>query len=208
MPRKLPDDPVKRRLQSLKRVYQHLSHFRSLMEEGRMDPCGVIQMDTGEEIYLPDLMTGIAELTQRQRQAFELICLQGYTETAARDALLPNSRSSTPIQQYADAALVRMVAAYDAKQAGSWPPPPEVEQPAPPTPRRRTMMDVLGGKLHDLVRAPLRKAREDILAQLDHLKGALSQLDLLLEDSAEAPGKPRLEEMARRMAREGIEEGR
>lgn len=76
--------------------------------------------ETGEEIFILDLMAGIDSLPPRQRQAFELICLLGYTETDATRIMLPHSRWSTPIQQYADTALARMVAAYDATQAGTY----------------------------------------------------------------------------------------
>lgn len=81
---------------------------------------GIITTPDGEEIYLSDLMVGIDDLPPRQREAFTLICLQGYTETAATKVMLPNSRWSTPVQQYADTALARMVAAYDKCQAGVW----------------------------------------------------------------------------------------
>ena len=120
MARRLPDDPIKRRLQWFKRTYQHLEHFQSLLESGAMPMPGIITTPEGEEIYLSDLMSGIEELPPRQRQAFTLICLQGYTETAATKVMLPNSRWSTPVQQYADTALSRMVAAYDKKQRGIW----------------------------------------------------------------------------------------
>lgn len=122
--RRLPTDPVKRRLQIFKRVYQHLEHFNSLIEAGEMDMPGIIPIHDEilpyEEIYLPDMMVGILSLPDRQREAFELICLQAYTEGAATEIMLPDSRWSTPIQQYADTALARMVAAYDEKQAGVW----------------------------------------------------------------------------------------
>lgn len=120
MARRLPDDPVKRRLQWFKRTYQHLEHFQCLLESGEMPMPGIITTPEGEEIYLPDLMSGIEDLPPRQREAFTLICLQGYTETAATKVMLPNSRWSTPVQQYADTALARMVAAYDKKQQGVW----------------------------------------------------------------------------------------
>jgi hypothetical protein len=83
-------------------------------------PLIVIIPDTGEEVYLDDMMCGIDSLPPRQREAFELICLQSWTETDATKVMLPDSRWSTPIQQYADSALARMIAAYDAKQAGTW----------------------------------------------------------------------------------------
>lgn len=119
--RKLPEDPAKRRVQQFKRLYQHLEHFHSQLEAGNMElPLVVTIPDTGEEVYLDDLMAGIDSLPPRQRQAFELICLQGWTETDATKVMLPDSKWSTPIQQYADTALARMIAAYDAKQAGTW----------------------------------------------------------------------------------------
>lgn len=83
---------------------------------------GFIVTPEGEEIFIYDLMIGIDTLPPRQREAFDLICLQSYTESAATAIMLPESKWSTPIQQYADAALLRMVQAYDAKQAGSWNP--------------------------------------------------------------------------------------
>lgn len=128
MGRRLPEyDPgrdgdyatSKRRIQLFKRVYQNYYHWQSLRETGGVDD--VLCVD-GEEIYLGDLMTGIETLPTRQRQAFELICLRGYTESAATAILLPNSRWSTPVQQYSDDGLKKMVAAYDAKQEGTWDP--------------------------------------------------------------------------------------
>jgi hypothetical protein len=119
--RKLPDDPTKRRLQQLKRIYQHREHFRALLESGEMELPGIVTIpDTGEEVYLGDLMVGIDSLPPRQRQAFELICLQGYTETDATKIMLPDSKWSTPVQQYADTALARMVRAYDDYQDGTY----------------------------------------------------------------------------------------
>lgn len=128
MGRRLPDyDPKrdgdysrsKRRIQLFKRVFQNYYHWQSLRETGEVDD--VINVD-GEEIYLGDLMIGIDTLPLRQRQAFELICLRGYTESAATAILLPHSRWSTPVQQYSDDGLKKMVAAYDAKQNGTWDP--------------------------------------------------------------------------------------
>lgn len=128
MGRKLPTyDPdrdgeyfnSKRRTQVFKRIYQNYYHWQSLRETGEV---GDILSVDGEEIYIGDLMTGIETLPPRQRQAFELICLRGYTESAATAILLPNSRWSTPVQQYSDDGLKKMIAAYDAKQNGTWNP--------------------------------------------------------------------------------------
>lgn len=123
--RKLPEDPIKRRTQQLKRIYQHLQHFQALVEMGEMTMPPIVTIpETGEEIYLADLMVGIDSLPPQQRRAFELICLEGWTETDATKVILPGSRWSTPTQQYADSALARMIASYDQYQLdGSIPPP-------------------------------------------------------------------------------------
>lgn len=117
MPRKLPLDPAKRRRQHMKRLYQHLEHFKSQVEAGNFDlPLVITIPKTGEDVYIDDLMVGIDSLPPRQREAFELICLAGWTETDATRKMLPGSQWSTPIQQYADTALDRMIAAYDQAQ--------------------------------------------------------------------------------------------
>lgn len=118
--RKLPTDPAKRRRQYFKRLYQHLDHFRSLREAGQMDISGIVTTPEGEDICLDDMMVGIDTLPPKQRQAFELICLKSYTETAATEIMLPNSRWSTPVQQYADEGLDKMIRAYDLYQNGEW----------------------------------------------------------------------------------------
>lgn len=150
MPSKLPDDPLKRRKAIFKRVFQSMISWRALMEDQGMGD--IITAPDGEDIYYSDLLVGLETLPPRQRQAFELICLRGYTETAARDLLMPDSKSSTPVQQYADIALVRMIKAYDDKQLGIM---PEVkksglrptksapaEQPTGASPKHTTMTPV------------------------------------------------------------------
>lgn len=180
MARRLPDDPDKRRLQIFKRLYQNLEHWEALKQDRGMPD--VITTPEGEDIYLGDLLIGLDYLPTRQRQAFELICLRGYTETAARDVLLPNSKSSTPVQQYADSGLVRMVAAYDAKQRGEWPP----LEMSKPKKMRRFVMAVL----HPVVQNHLEEARKDIMAQQDGLKVALSQVEEMLGGKAKANSSP------------------
>lgn len=76
----------------------------------------------GEDIFYGDLMVGHNTLPPQQRAAFDLICLQEYTESAATAEILPNSKWSTPVQQYSDDGLKKMIAAYDAKQEGTWDP--------------------------------------------------------------------------------------
>lgn len=109
----------KRRLQIFKRIYQNYFLWQSLRESGHVGDILVIE---GIDYYLGDLMVGINTLPTQQRRAFDLICLKGYTESAATEQILPNSNWSTPVQQYSDDGLKKMVAAYDAKQNGTWDP--------------------------------------------------------------------------------------
>lgn len=128
--RRLPDDPVKRRIQIFKRLYQHLNHFQAQVEAGNFPMPLVITIPNyvgpdgedwpAEDVFIDDLMVGIDALPPRQREAFELICLGGWTETDATRKMLPDSQWSTPIQQYADTALARMIKSYDEKQAGTF----------------------------------------------------------------------------------------
>lgn len=158
--------------------------------------------ETGEDIYLGDLLVGLPYLPQRQRQAFVLICLEGYTETDARDVLLPNSRSSTPVQQYADSGLGRMVDFYDAKQSGNWPPPaPTIRKPTLCDEWRSVLMAV-----HPIVKNHLESARKDILSQIEGLKIALTQVETMLgarTNPAPTPrpeGRPDVKEAAKELA--------
>lgn len=187
MARRLPDDPAKRRLQVFKRCYQHLSHWAALIEDRGMGD--VITTPEGEDIYLHDLLTGIDSLPRRQREAFQLICLQGYTETAARDEMLPNSRSSTPVQQYADSGLIRMVDAYDAKQAGCWPPSPFLSVSIIAV---RMTIIMAQAALHPLVKQGLEASRKKILAEIDSLNQALQQVESIMSiaSATAAPAAP------------------
>ena len=129
MPRKLPDDPEKRRRQLFKRLYQHLDHFAAQVEAGNFPlPLIITLPRTGEEVYIGDLMVGVESLPPRQREAFELICLKGWTETDAAHKMMPWSNWSTPVQQYADAGLDRMIAAYDEYQKTRIKPAPYVDK--------------------------------------------------------------------------------
>jgi hypothetical protein len=222
MARRLPEDPGKRRLQVFKRVFQHLEHWQALMEDRGMGSV-ITDPETGEDIYIADLLVGLDSLPPRQRQAFELICLKGYTETAARDVLLPNSKSSTPVQQYADSGLVRVVQAYDLYQRGEWPPvDPPKSKPVKKTKRRSFIMAVV---LHPLVRQGLETTRKKILAEMEGLKAALAQVDEMLGGtppevevtvtptqsvspipSVKPEGKPDLTTMAKEMAAAAISE--
>lgn len=189
MVRKLPDDPVKRRLQFLKRIYQHLEHFRALMESGEMDLPGIVTTPEGEEVYLADLLVGLDDLPPRQRQAFELICLRGYTETAATKIMLPHSKWSTPVQQYADTALARMVAAYDLKQAGPWAILQQSEDKAKRPRKRRRKTVAKEDKVpdpdddhEDVVSRYLKAARDELLDERLAIDQKIAHIDELIKN--------------------------
>jgi hypothetical protein len=178
--RRLPEDSIKRRRQVFKRIYQNMEHWKALREDRGMASVITDEL-TGEDIDLGDLLVGLLYLPRRQREAFELICLKGYTETAARDELLPNSKSSTPVQQYADSGLISMIDAYDLKQIGKWPP---AAKPKPvrkkTTRRRKEVATPTLAPIHPLLKKHLDEARADILAQIEGLKVALKQVDDML----------------------------
>jgi hypothetical protein len=123
--RKLPDDPIKRRRQFFKRIYQQRERFIAALEAGYFSlPLIITIPESGEEIGFDDLMVGIDSLPPQQRKAFELICLAEWTETDATAVILPESQWSTPVQQYADTALDRMIKAYDDYQESGMKPAP------------------------------------------------------------------------------------
>lgn len=135
MPRQLPEDPVKRRRQLFKRIYQHLDHFQAQVEAGNFPlPLIITLPGTAEEVYVADLMVGIDSLPPRQREAFGRICRFGWTETDATRIMLPDSQWSTPVQQYADAALDRMIKAYDNYQVNREKPAAYVDKRRKATP--------------------------------------------------------------------------
>ncbi|ACH62170.1 hypothetical protein MYRNA_201 [Mycobacterium phage Myrna] len=133
-----PYDTSKRRREIFKRVYQNMERWRAQQEDYGMSP--FMESPDGETIYYGDLMTGLpvlAATAPQQLKAFERICLKEYTESAATAEILPDSKWSTPVQQYSDDALRKMIAAYDAVQDGTWDPVEAVKKKKrrPPQPK-------------------------------------------------------------------------
>lgn len=114
MPRQLPTDPAKRRVALWKRMYSQYEHWASLVESHQIY---YITLE-GEEIYFYDVMVGLDTLPPRQRLAFDLHVLQGYSEQAAAQVMFPGSKWSTPVQQYSNIALQKMIEAHDNYQHG------------------------------------------------------------------------------------------
>lgn len=90
----------------------------------------MIPTPIGEDLQISHLLVGLSTLSKKQREAFTYLCLEGMTESEAAKIMLPNSKWSTPVQQYSDTALDRMITAYDLAQSGQWPPVKEQEQEA------------------------------------------------------------------------------
>lgn len=117
--RKLPTDPEKRRLALWRRLYSRYAHWESLVESHQLY---FIELED-EEVYFYDVMVGLPTLPPRQKMAFDLHILQGYSRQQAAQVMFPGSKWSTPVQQYSNIALRKMVDAYDAFQLGVKPIP-------------------------------------------------------------------------------------
>lgn len=174
MVRTLHADPVRRRKQMFRSLYQHMPHWREQIIAGKMDD--IIVTPDGEEVCYTDLLVGLDSLSLRQRQAFELICMQGYTETAAAKIMLPESKWSTTVQQHVNAAVERMIAKYDEHQSGVF-----VFQ------RRLKVLMSLHPIIESNLKTALKAAKAELQSQMDGLKSGIAQVDQMLKESI--PGK-------------------
>lgn len=113
---RLPEDKVKRRQAVFKNIYRNLNQWFALIES--IGPEKAVLTFDGEDVYFYDLMTGYRTLPPRQREAFDLHVLLGMSEGEAAKIMFPGSPWSTPVQQYAKTALIRMMEAYDKVQSG------------------------------------------------------------------------------------------
>lgn len=108
MPRKLSNDPEKRRLQIFRRIYSNWWEWQSLVEQEQLHFITV----EGEVIYFHDLLVGLDKLPPRQKEAFLVHIIRGIPEREA-SKIMGTSWVSL-VGQYSTAALKKMVAAYDA----------------------------------------------------------------------------------------------
>lgn len=110
----MPTEGPRRRKALFRNIYRNYVAWGQLIEtEGPIR--SVITVD-GEDIDYYDLMVGYKELPSRQKQAFTLQLLQGYTERQASQVMFPDSTCVTSVQQYSSNALDRMIEAYDRVQ--------------------------------------------------------------------------------------------
>lgn len=110
MPRRLSDDPDKRRLQIFRGIYSSYYLWKAQVECG--EDVQYLTVD-GEDFFFHDLMVGLDGLPPRQRQAFELHILLGMSEKEAAQEM-GFKKWVTLVGQYSTTALKRMVEAYDA----------------------------------------------------------------------------------------------
>lgn len=116
MVKKLSSDPVKRRYQIFRRLYEKYYEWGALIESEGISH--FMFTPDGEEVYRGDLLIGFDSLKPNQKIAFDLLCLRGMTETQAQREQF-NGRL-VPVQQHADTALKKMVKAYDEQQQGGY----------------------------------------------------------------------------------------
>lgn len=110
----IPENGPRRRKALFRNVFRNYVVWGQLIEnEGPIR--SIITVD-GEDIDYYDLMVGYKELPPRQKQAFTLQLLQGYTEKQASQIMFPESKRATSVQQYSSNALDRMIEAYDRVQ--------------------------------------------------------------------------------------------
>jgi len=109
MPKTLSSDPAKRRLQLFQNIFQNYFQWAALVETEQLYYLTI----EGEEVCFHLLLVGLEKLPPRQRQAFELHLLQGYTEVETWEIMKFKSPYTTLVGQYSMAALKSMVRYYD-----------------------------------------------------------------------------------------------
>jgi len=151
-------DPQKR-LEVFSRIFQHLQHWHAQIEMGTMGDTIIIP-GSGEEVYLYDLLAGLNQLEDRERQVFELVHLQGYTQLAVAK-MVPHVPGHS-ISETSHLALEHMVAAYDQVQSGGR---ATMEAVEPPQEDRTVEVTVV--ELHEIVVRKLREARDELAQARD-----------------------------------------
>lgn len=92
----------------LEAVLRHYYEFLALYEDSGIDE---ISMEDGTRVNILDLLRGIDELPERQKQAVVLTCLMNLKERdAARIMGFP--KWSSPVGTYKKLALARLIEKY------------------------------------------------------------------------------------------------
>lgn len=113
-PEDLEKARLKRRRAVFRNIYRNYKAWGALIESEGIERA-VVQVE-GEEVHYYDLMAGYDDLPPRQKEAFDLHLILGYSEQQAADIMLPGSKWSTSVQQYSATALERMMEAHDRIQ--------------------------------------------------------------------------------------------
>jgi len=113
MPKTLSSDPVKRRNQLFLNIYMNYYHWEAAREDHQITEIWV----EGELISFRDLLVGLDTLPPRQKQAFIIHVLQGKTEVETHKVMEFTSPYTRLVGQYASAALLKMIRAYDLATA-------------------------------------------------------------------------------------------
>lgn len=89
----------------LESVFRNYYEFYELYTVHGLDEINV----NGVRVNVHDILKGVEELPERQRQAVVLMCLENYREVDAAAVMLPGSKWSSPVGAYKRAGLQKIV---------------------------------------------------------------------------------------------------
>lgn len=98
--------------QLLENVLRNYHEFRELyVREGIEE----VQIE-GFTVNVHDVLQGLEELPERQREAIELTCLRNMREVDAASIMLPDSKWSSPVGAYKRTGLQKLVDKYYTRE--------------------------------------------------------------------------------------------
>lgn len=89
----------------LESVFRNYYEFYELYTVHGLDEINV----NGVCVNVHDILQGVEELPERQREAVVLMCLENYREVDAAAVMLPGSKWSSPVGAYKRAGLQKIV---------------------------------------------------------------------------------------------------
>lgn len=85
-----------------------LRHYNEIYEQYKYSGLEEITLPDGDVMNVHDMLEGIKSLPKRQREAVELMCIQGLKEVEASEIMLPGSKWSSPVGAYKRAGLKKL----------------------------------------------------------------------------------------------------
>lgn len=93
----------------LERILKHYYEFKSLQEQEGINE---VTLDNGVVVNVFDILEGLDELPENQRQAISLTCLQNLKEVEAARVMFPGSPWSSQVGTLKRQGLVYLVSKY------------------------------------------------------------------------------------------------